>query len=284
MTGRRDSRLSESSRRTWLYAALTLAVLAWPATWYAFSNVEVGSAIENVELTSISGETHSLLGVADANLFVFFNPENENSLDVIRRLAELEGELSERSIHWRAIVSDRADPEFVADFIEESGLFMPVLVDVDDQLYGDLGVRLYPAIGITDFDGLLTAYLPFTKINYMASVRGHLLHTLGEISEDELAAIIDPPKVELGGNGTVAKRNLRMAEMLLKAGKKEKALETALGAIELAPELADGYALAGSILAGSGECDDAAPHIQEALRIDPENEISLAAQAACTAE
>jgi len=140
------------------------------------------------------------------------------------------------------------------------------------------------AIGITDWDGVLTAYLPFTKINYMVSVRGHLLYTLGEISESELAAIIDPPKVELGGNGTVAKRNLRMAEMLLKAGKQQKALETALAAIELAPDLADGHALAGSILADLEECESALPHLEEALRIEPENEKSLAARAVCEAE
>jgi len=183
-----------------LVAATVLGSLpAWP-----FAHAQVGSVIENVELATVDGRKHALLSNATANVFLFFKPGQEHSRAVLQQVAVCARDLSTQSVHWVAVVSSRFSRTEIDAEVRETGIRMPVLIDDGDALYGRLGVALVPVTGITDRDHRLVAYQPFTKINYVEVVRARIRHLLKEISDAELAQVLNPPKATQGGDVEVA--------------------------------------------------------------------------------
>src|SRR6266540_5771607 len=153
--------------------ALALSVAGWPLAGLAFANVALGEPVENADLPTLDGGRAALLSrKALANVFIFFRPEQDHSLATLKAMADCEREFADKPVHWVAVVSSRFDPQGVREFVREAGIRMPVLVDQGDELYGRLGVRLHPVIGIADGQLKLLAYEPFHKINYCDRIRG----------------------------------------------------------------------------------------------------------------
>ena len=65
-----------------------LACALVPLDALAFSNVAVGDTLENVELPTLAGGREALLSPkAQANVFIFFRPQQENSLSALTTLS-----------------------------------------------------------------------------------------------------------------------------------------------------------------------------------------------------
>ncbi|MCD4747913.1 MAG: tetratricopeptide repeat protein [Thermoanaerobaculales bacterium] len=246
-----------------------------------FSNVDIGSVLPNPTLPGLDGVERSLLSEDQVSAFVFIHPEQEHSLEVLRDLVELRKEMVEKPVRWIGVVSDRFSEDSMRSALSEAGLEWETIIDKGDLLYGELGVRLYPSIGVADREGNLRAYLPYTKVNFMRSVQVHLLHTLGEIDDEELKAALRPKSVDFGGNGAAAGRNIRFARMLLDAGKLDKALAKARDVVTASPDSAEAHALVGFILVQQGQCDAAQESLQRALELDPKNVTAKTARDQC---
>lgn len=259
--------------------AAAVAVALGFAPLGAFSHAAVGDKIENRTLPALGGGEAPFLGTARANVFFFVRPDQEHSRQVLAELAGLTGELAGRSVHWTIIVSDRFSEDEIRSAMDGAGVGLPVLIDRGDALYGELGAALHPVLGIADEDHVLVAYQAFRKIHFTELLRARVRHQLGEISDEELAAVENPPKAELAVNG--ADRHLRLARMLLQAGKADKALEAVEKSLELDPELAAAHVLAGTILAGQGDCAAAVEAFDKALALDPAEPAALEGKAAC---
>lgn len=247
----------------------------------AFAYVAVGAPVPNPELPTLDGGSRSLLAAEGVTVFVFFDPEQEHSREVLGRLARLRGEMQGKPVDWVGVASDRFSAEAVAQALAAAELEMPVVVDRGDALYGALGVRLYPSAGIAGPGRELLAYLPYTKVNYARSLEAHLRHALGEIGDEELQAALEPEAVDWGGDGARAQANLRLARMLLAAGKLDKALERAREGAAQAPELAEAHGLVGAVQAAQGDCAAARESLGKALQLDPDNATAREASAKC---
>jgi tetratricopeptide (TPR) repeat protein len=180
-----------------------------------------------------------------------------------------------KSVHWVGVVSDRIAKGDVETEVKETGITMPVLIDAGDALYGKLGVALEPVVGITDKDRRLVAYQPFTKVNYAAVIRARIRHLLKEITDKELAAVIDPPAALNSDDLATAQRRLKLAERLFEARNYAKALENVNAGIEKDPKLAAAHALRGDILAAQGKFPEASEAFDRALKLDPKDARAL---------
>ena len=243
----------------------------------AFANIDIGEQLPNPSLPDLEGVERSLIAADEVSVFVFFHPEQDRSSEVLRQLAEVKIRLKDKRVYWIGVVSDRFGAEAAAAALLETGIDLPSIIDAADGLYGAVGVRLYPSIGVTDSQGRLHAYLPYTKVNYMALVEAQIRHALGEINDDELEAASHPPEVSTGGDGAAAARNLRFAGMLLDSGKTEKALEKARAAVELDPTSAEAHAMVGTILVELGDCEGARESLGRAIELD--DSLAAASQA-----
>jgi hypothetical protein len=213
--------------------------------------------VPNPELPTLDGGKAPLVGTARANVFVFFRPGQEHSLHTLEQLAALVEELRGKPVRFVAVTSDGYDREAVRATLAEAKLAVPVLLDVGDALYGALGVRLHPVVGIADARGRLAAYQHFLKVNQQDVLRGRIRLLLGEIGDAEMQAIVAPPPATDGGPRVAAQRRVNLGRQLLAHGRPEPALDNARRALELAPGLPAAHALAAEALAATGKCAEA---------------------------
>ena len=260
-----------------------LLLLVWltigPGAW-GYTHAQLGSAVEDCEMPTLAGGKDHLLSDATANVFIFFKPGQDYSSIGLKELAAVQKELAGKSVHWVGIVSDRAAQAAAQTAAQAAGLTFPVLIDVGDVLYGKLGVAQTPVALICDQQHKLVAYQPFTKVNYAAVVRARVRYLLKEISDEDLAAVLNPPAAFTDSDEAAALRRLKLAAILLKSKSYEKALESVDASIQENPSAA-AYALRGGILAAQGKCSDAVPAFDQALKLEPQNTRALEGMKSC---
>jgi tetratricopeptide (TPR) repeat protein len=258
----------------------------WPLAGVAFASVEVGQQIENQELPTLEGSREMLLSrKALANVFVFFRPGHDRSLETLKAMATCEREFDQKPVRWVAVVSGSHARDEVRAVVVESGIRMPVLVDEGDRLYGKLGVRLHPVVGIADGDGALLDYLPFRRINYCDMIRVRIRHALHEVDLAAVERVDHPPRALFPNEvpGAVAGRRVKLGEMFLESRQWARAAEQARIALEKEPTLAAAHALMGRALAGQGKCDEAIPVLDRALQLDPGSASAAEGKRGCKA-
>ncbi|HEX8909047.1 MAG TPA: hypothetical protein VF805_07575 [Anaeromyxobacteraceae bacterium] len=258
-----------------LLGALGMALCSalWPAAALAFSNVAVGDTLENVELPTLAGGREALLSAqAQANVFIFFRPQQENSLAALKAITDCEREFAGKPVHWVAVVSSTWAAQEVRDSVAAAGARMPVLIDQGDALYGRLGVRLHPAVGVADGHFQLLAYEPFQQINYCARIRGQVRYALREIGQAELARTEQPERALFPNEmkGAVSNRHVKMGEMYLGMEQFEKAAAEARLVIETDPRIASAHVLLGDALSSQGKCAEAKAAYQTAVKLSPQ--------------
>jgi tetratricopeptide (TPR) repeat protein len=259
----------------------------WPLAGFAFANVEVGQQIENEELPTLDGRREMLLSSkALANVFVFFRPSHDRSLETLKAMATCEKEFAREPVRWVAVVSDSHGRDEVRAVVAEAGIHMPVLVDEGDHLYGKLGVRLHPVIGIADDKGRLLDYVPFHRINYCDMIRVRIRHALHEVDLAAVERVDHPPKALFPNAvpGAVARRRVKLGEMFLESRQWSKAVEQARIALEMEPMLAAAHALMGRALAGQGNCREALPAFDQALKLEPRSAAAAEGKRGCEAK
>jgi len=260
------------------------ALTSVPTQGQAFTNLQVGETMKNRMLPTIDGKYAPLLGTVRANLFVFFRPGQDHSLQTLTQLAQLEKEFQGKPVRFAAVVSDSAPRDEVLATAREAGIAMPILVDVGDALYGELGVSLHPVVGLTDARGRLVAYQHFLKINMLDVVRGRIQVALGELGEEQMAALVSPPTAAIAlGNRSGARSRFVLARALLSRGSVDKAIENARAGVALDPTFAPVHAILAKALGAAGRCSEAESEVAEALRIDPNDPTAAEAHSHCVA-
>ncbi len=244
--------------------------------------VQIGDPVQDVQLDALGGGKDRLLAKgAKANVFVFFRPEQDHSVDTLKDLASCEKEFAGKPVRFVGVVSDSWPPDVVQALVRDTGVKMTVLVDRGDALYGALGIRLHPVIGIVDAKGKLVAFEPFREINYCERVKVRIRWLLGEVSEAEIAKVDEPARSPLPHSDEgVSKRHLNFARMLLKIGQPEKALDEVAKALAVQPSAA-GHGLRGEILATLGRCPEAVAAFDVALKIEPANAVATEGKKRC---
>jgi len=269
----------------WILAGALFGAV-WPLAGLAFANVEVGQVVDNAELPTLDGGRDWLLSrKAPANVFIFFRPNQDHSLETLKAMALCEREFAQRPVRWVAVVSASWPLAEVRATVAEAGIRMPVLLDEGDELYGRIGVRLHPVVGIADEKGRLLDYVPFHKINYCDMVRVRIRRALREVDQAAVDKVDHPDKALMPNAmpGAVARRHVKLGEMLLRNKQLDKAGEHARIAIEKFPEGAGGHLLLGRVLAAQGRCPEAGQAFDDAQRIEPRNPAVADARQACEA-
>ncbi len=252
----------------WVVAG-ALAGAGVPAVARGFTNVAVGERLDNPRLPLLGGGSARLLSPSSTvSLFVFFRPEQDHSLETLKALVGLQKDLAGKRVRMVGVVSDSWRADQVRATVAEAGFTAPVLIDVKDALYGALGVRLHPVVGLADRNQKLAAYEHFRKINYTEIIRGRIKVMLGEATEADMAKVLEPEQATSGSPQASARRHFNLARMLWARKNAAKALEVVRRSLAIVPT-APAYALQGQITAAGGDCEAARLLFDQALKIDP---------------
>ncbi len=255
--------------------SLALGLLA-PTASPAFREMAVGDVVKNRRMPAVDGKPELLLGTAQANVFVFFRTGQDHSASALAHVAKLEAELAGKPVRFVGVVSGSEPLDEVRTMVRAAGVRMPVLIDEKDALYGELGVVLHPSVGIADAKHRIVGYQPFRKVNLLDLLRGRIQLALGEITETQFAAIVDPPAAPVAVNRAHARANL--ARKLLAMGSVAAAIDSARAAVKLDPAYADAHAVLAEALARDGQCPEAEREAAEARRLSGTGMLA----AACT--
>jgi tetratricopeptide (TPR) repeat protein len=265
---------------SWLIAG-ALAGLGTPAVALGFANVAVGDRLDNPRLLVLGGGSAELLSPGSVvSLFVFFRPEQDHSIETLKALVGLQKDFAGKSVRMVGVVSDSWPADQVRATVVEAGFTAPVLIDVKDALYGALGVRLHPVVGLADKHQKLAAYEHFRKINYTEILRGRIQVMLGETTEADMARVLEPEKATTGTPQAEARRHFNLARMLWARKNAEKALEAVRRSLAIVPT-APAFALQGQITAAGGDCKAARPLFEQALKIDPAESVAIQGLKGC---
>lgn len=232
------------------------------------AHAAIGTPVAGSEMPTLEGGKAQLMGGVDANVLVFFRPDQERSLGALRELARCQQEFVGKSVRWVALVSGSAAPPAVASLMRDTAFTAPVLVDEGDALYGSLGLDLHPVVVIVGRDQKLAAFEPFRVLDYCPVISARIRHVLHEISDAELALVLDPPKATQGGNQQVARRYRAFAEAQFRSQNYDKALDSVRKSLDKDPQLAPAHLLLGQILFAQGNCADAVAAFNQALALD----------------
>lgn len=228
----------------------------------------IGTPVANAQMPTLDGGMAFALRDVEANVLVFFRPNQERSAAALRELAQCQTAFSGKSVAWVALVSGSAPAESVTAMLGDTRFTAPVLVDRGDALYGSLGLALHPVVVIVGRDRKLAAFEPFRSVDFCSVVSARIRSVLREITEDELRNALAPPKLTQGGNEQAARRYHALAAALFKARNYDKALENVRKSLDKDPLAAPAHALLGQILSAQGSCADAIPAFEQALAID----------------
>lgn len=265
---------------TFLIALLASTIGFHPAS---ASHAAVGTLVSNAEMPTLDGGKAHALKDVEANVLVFFRPNQERSLVALRELAQCQGQFAGKSLHWVGVVSSSSPPESVTTMLRDTRFAAPVLLDREDMLYVGLGLALHPVVVIVGRDQKLAAFEPFRSVDFCSVVGARIRHVLREISDEELAIALAPPKSTQGGNDQVARRYRAFAEALFKDKHYDKALENVRKSLDKDPRLAPAHALLGDILFAQGNCAEAIPAFKQALLIDAASASAKEGLARCKA-
>ncbi|HUK65401.1 MAG TPA: tetratricopeptide repeat protein [Anaeromyxobacteraceae bacterium] len=249
-----------------------LSLVVWPFSGFGFAAVAVGDSIENVEMPVLGGGKQPLMSSKSlANVIIFFRPHHDHSLDTLKAMAQCEKEFAGKPVHWVAVVSGSYSADEVKATVNESAVKMPVLIDENDALYGRMGVRLHPSVGIANEKFQLVAYEPFLEVNYCDRIRGKVRYALHEIGEAEVAKIDNPQRALMPNDmqGAVANRHVKMGEMYIAMKQPDKAAAEARQILATDPRFAPAHLLLGDALAAQGKCEEAAASYATAQQLDP---------------
>lgn len=262
-----------------LLLALTgLAAVFQPAL---AAHAAVGSSVAGAELPTLDGGKAQVMGGVEANVLVFFRPDQPRSAGALRELARCQKGFVGKSVRWVAVVSGSASVPAVGALMRDTGFAAPVLLDNGDALYGSLGLDLHPVVVVVGRDQKLAAYEPFRALDYCTIISARIRHVLREISDAELAVVLDPPKSTQGGNEQVARRYRAFAEAQFKDKNYDKALESVGKSLAKDPLLASAHALRGQILLAQGNCAEAALAFKQALALDASIALAREGMALC---
>lgn len=268
------------SRLTLPLALLTLFA-AFPPPVHA--RAEAGTQVENVELRTIAGGKETLLSAkAKANVFVFFRPNQDRSLDALKQMAACERELAAKPIHWTAVVSGSESLAEVQAVVAEAGIKMPVLIDEGDVLYDRLGVRLHPMVGIVDAKFRLAALEPYRQIEYCEVIKTRIKMLLGEADQATLDGVLNPDRSPLPGADPMKKamRDVNMARRLFEIGQYKDSVKFAEKALLVAP-VSQAFTVMGKSYAKLGKCPEAVRAFEQALKMDPGDADAASGKAGC---
>jgi tetratricopeptide (TPR) repeat protein len=264
---------------SWL-VFVTLAAAAEEAG-QASSRTPMGAVLSNPELAALAGGKARPQQDVDLNVLVFFRPDMETSKETLKGLAACEKRTAGKPVRWAGIVADRYPAGQVKSAAAEAGILMPVLIDAGEAFANEVAVAQLPAVAFTDKGKKLVAFQPYTKLNFCELVDARIRLLLREITDAEFSAIADPVSTKIGGDASVAGRHAKMAEMFLKTGNNEKALESARLAVQHDATLAAAHSILGECLRATGNCKEAVPAFNKALTIDPKDERASAGKKAC---
>lgn len=249
-----------------------VALAAIPLVALDPRNVERGEPVGEFVLEDIHGHRVSTSDwEGKPAVWLYVSPDQRSSELAVR---ELQGQLDrlEAAGLGAVILTSEADrlPYFRL-LVEKNRISVPVVVDSGREVYGRLGIIVFPTTFLVDAAGKLHATLSGHDLGYEQKLGAHMAFLAGKITAKQLerdlsmaAPIIDPARER-------AERFVRSAEIMLERGLAAEAAAALRSAVAADPGHVEARLRLVELLARSGRIDEAEACVGEGREVHPES-------------
>jgi tetratricopeptide (TPR) repeat protein len=237
----------------------------------AIGHHKQGDRVPNFHICTIDGKKISLDELQGKILVLAFWKQNDDqSSKVLTDLSRISQEFHDRDITFLAINGDKASDKRIREMALAKKLACLFASDPDLTTYSTLGILVLPTTLIVGPDGKLTFIQDLYSRNFYSQTRANVRFLLGEITQDQLRAELDPGKsVQVAPARIKAERYVNMALVLLEIKEKTKARQALKKAVEADPTFPEPHLLLAGLCLEAEKIGEAGIELEQALKLNP---------------
>jgi tetratricopeptide (TPR) repeat protein len=255
-------------------------VLAWLSLFIIGSHISLaiaighhkqGDRVPNLAIRTIDGKQVSL-DEQKGKLIVlaFWKQDDDKSSRMLTDLSRISQEFQDKDVTFLAINGDKASDKQIREMAlakEPTCLFAS---DPDLTTYSSLGILVLPTTLIIGPDGKLAFIQDLYSRNFYTQTRAYVRFLLGEITQDQLNAELDPStSVKVSPARIKAERYVNLGRVLLDIKEKAKAREALKKAVEADPTFPEPHLLLAGLCLEDKELRGAGAELEQALILCP---------------
>ena len=255
-------------------------VLSWLSLFIVGSHISLalalghhkqGDRVPNISIRTIDGNQISLdERKGKIIVLAFWKQDDDKSSKMLTDLSRISQEFQDKDVTFLAINGDKASDQQIREMAlakEPTCLFAS---DPDLTTYSRLGILVLPTTLIVGPDGKLAFIQDLYSRNFYTQTRAYVRFLLGEITQDQLNAELDPgTSVKASPARIKAERYVNLGRVLLDIKEKEKAREALEKAVEVDPTFPEPHLLLAGLCLEDKEVRKAGAELEQALKLNP---------------
>jgi len=234
--------------------------------------VKEGDAAPDFTLNSLEDEMITLSKFRGSIVvLLYLKTEQSRSLEAMKDIQSLFELYRSKGIQIIGVTAEAGERESILKVAREHKLDFPILIDSEREVYGDYGIRVYPSTVIINKEGSVAYAIPGHALSYKVKMDGRFRYLLGEISDEELKAVMTPQREVKDEALLKAERLYNLAMTFTRSRLNDQAVITARQSIMAKPDVAKSHILLGFLLLEDGEADEAHDAFRKALDLEPDS-------------
>jgi tetratricopeptide (TPR) repeat protein len=259
-------------RRTQIFSWLSLFIIGSHISLaLALGHHKQGDRVPNLTIRTIDGKDISLgEGKGKIIVLAFWKQDDDKSSKMLTDLSRVSQECRDKDVTFLAINGDRASERQIREMALSKKFTCSFASDPDLTAYSSLGILVLPTTLIIGPDAKLAFIQDLYSRNFYTQTRAYVRFLLGEITQDQLNAELDPgTSVKVSPARIKAERYVNLGRVLLDIKEKEKARGALEKAVEADPTFSEPHLLLAGLCLEDKEVRKAGTELEQALKLNP---------------
>ncbi len=242
----------------------------------ALRHLKQGDSLPSLAVRTIDGNLISMDQLkGKITVLTFWKQNDGKSCNMLTDLSRINRELQGKDVTFLAINGDKASDRQIRELALSKKLTCVFASDPDLTAYSRLGIVVLPTTLIIGPDAKLVCIQDLYSRNFYAQTLAHVRFLLGEISQDQLNAELDPGKFVTSSQARIkAERYICLGQMLMANPKlKHKALEVLTTAARTDPSYMKPHVILAKLHLENKMIHEAAAELEQALTLASVSEL-----------
>jgi peroxiredoxin/predicted negative regulator of RcsB-dependent stress response len=249
---------------------LLIFLLFTPLAYADAIGLSAGDIAPDFTLSSIDGKSVSLSADKGKTVvMIYWRTDQDYSAAALKDIKDILKQYRDKGVEAISMVSGDDDPQKVTRTAKDLELDFPVLFDKGRKVYGDYGIRVYPATVIINRDGKIAYDISGHPVTYRVMLDGNLGYVIGEIDKEKLQEMLSPHREVKDESAVEAERRYNLAVTFANEGLIDQAVEAAKKSIEIKSDIVKTHVLLGFLYLSVKDADNALGAFNRALELNP---------------
>ena len=236
----------------------------------ALRYLKQGDSVPNLAIRTIDDIHISLDEQGKITVLSFWKRDDDTASKILTDLSRISQEFRDKDVTFLAINGDKASDRQIREMALSKKLTCLFASDPDLTTYSRLGIFVLPTTLIIGPDAKLAFIEDLYSRNFYTQTRAYVGFLLGEITQDQLNAELDPGKsIKVSPARIKAERYINLGRLLLDLKEKEKAREALERAVEADPSFPQPHLLLARLYLEDKKIRKAGTELGQALKLNP---------------